>query len=854
MALHCESMIRNAIGRGMTDTEVLDFAAEGERLARRVKASANTGSAAVEQLTRNYARRKAAAVAGRKRAVELQQARFQAIYNFAMGNFQGMEWEGISALMVGSKYVRAGARESVDSMRNSLTGLYIGSMLNELDALGPATRKTMGKGKLDREIAGAMWKLDDPNYKHTGSPESLAIAKILHKWEERARMDENTAGAWINKIPGYIVRQSHDAAKIKKAGFTQWKQDIKERLDWTRTADGVYDPAARPEDADNFLHEVYLGFITGIHEKFSPTGAKRKDPLANSQTIGSVAARASRQRILHFKTGEDWFDYNALYGRGNLLEGVFQGLSKSANDTALMRIFGPSPQANVDALMKELGQVYRSREDDVSVHKLNNFRKRLDNQMKELDGSLNMEGNPTLAGIGRVTRAVESMSKLGAALVSGFSDIPLMAQEFKYQGVPFFRALGNGLASFIQGRGSLEQRQILSSCGVFFDSMCGAMTSRFTGQELPGKVSALMNTFFKWNGLSLWSDSWKKAATLMMAHDLAQERHLAWQALNPKRQRVLSLYNIDEGKWEMLRKGKMNAADGREYFTPEAADSISKSDLQNYMNAKGMLITDDRVAALREEIAMSLRSYFRDRVQYAILEPDARTQSILHQGQAAGTVTGEALRFVTQFKSFPTVFLQRTLGREIYGYGADTIAAGLKQSVIPKAGELTGLMGMVAMTTLFGYLSMTTKHLLAGKTPRDFSESPEDFGKVLVASMVQGGGLGIIGDFVFGEKSRMGDDFLATLAGPTLGSASSLVSLWKAARDGDDISSTLARTIVAHTPGNNLFWLRPALNHLFLYSVYEMLNPGSTRRLRRRIRKETNQEFFLEPHVWDWAR
>lgn len=855
MALQCENIIRQAIHRHMTDTEILDFAAEGEKLAGRVKAAGTAARQAphIRKLLENYNRRKQAAVAAHKRAVELQQARIHANLNHIMTKFSGMEWEGISALQIGSKFVRDGARYSVDSVRASLSGYYLGNLLNDLEEIGPATFELLRKGKLDREIARALWEIDTGNY--NGPKEALDIAKAIHKWGEAARVDENNAGVWIPKLAGYIIRQSHDQAKIRAAGFGKWKAAIEERLDWSRTANGAFDPDVDRAAADNFLHEVYLGFTTGIHESFSPGGKRpKKDPLAATTTIGQTAAKANHQRVLHFKSGEDWFDYNKLFGTGTLLEGVFRGLSKSANDTALMRIFGPSPQACMENMITELAQVYRGKNDFVSVDKLNAMKRQLNNQMKELDGSLNIEGNPTFAGVARVVRAIKSMGGLGAALISGFSDIPLVAQEFAYQGIPFFRAMSRGLRSFAQGRGSLEERRVLAACGVFFDSMCGNLTSRFSGQELPGKMTAMMNTFFKLNGLSLWTDSWKKSACLGMAFDLAQERGLAWDALTPKRQRVLSLYDIDAGKWEMLRKGKMKAADGNEYFTPELAEQVSRADIEAYMQAKGMAYNDELIDEFREGLAANLRAYFRDRVQYAVLEPDARTGAIFHQGLATGTVAGEMIRFATQFKSFPTVFLQRTMAREIYGHGADSLGAGLKQALVPRNGEFTGLMGMVVMTTIFGYLSMTTKHLLAGKEPRDFTESPEAFGKTFMAALVQGGGLGIVGDFLFGEKSRMGDDFLSTIAGPALGSASSLVSIYKAARDGEDFGSTAARALISHLPGNNLFWLRPVLNHMFLYSFYEYMNPGSTARLRRRIRKETGQEYWLEPTIQDWAR
>lgn len=853
MALHCEDIIRRGIGRGMTEEEILDFAAEGKRLAKKAQAGGNAAVAGQEAaaLAEDWSRRQALAILARKRAVELQAATRLSMYNHVMQNFEGMEWEGVSALMVGSRYSREGSRLSVDSMRTALAGRYLGGMITDLEAASPDYVRMLRDDSMSRQISEALWSLgradDGPAW--TGPPEAMAAAKVIHKWQEVARLDENAAGAWISRLPGYICRQSHDPARMRKAGEEAWKEFIEPRLDWSRTADGALEGADR-EAVDNFLHEVYTGLVTGLHHKFTSPA----NPLTSPSTTGSTAAKASHERVLHFSSGGGWFDYNSRFGKGTLAEALVAGLARSANDTALMRVFGPSPQANLQNLIGEVNAAFRSRGDYAAIDRGRALGRRLGNQMKELDGSLNIEGNPTLAAVGRCVRAVESMARLGSCLISGFSDIPLFAQEMKYQGRSWFRSMGEGLALFAKGRGSLEERRILSQCGVFFDSMTGNLISRFSGQELPGKMTSLMNVFFRVNGMSFWTDAWKKSACLMMAHDLAGLADQTFDRLPAARRRMLSLYKIDAEIWDMLRASPMSAADGRSYLTPEAAAAIPRSRLEAYMTGRGMLASAERVEVFREELADRLRACFRDRVQYAVLEPDARTAAVIHQGQAAGTVTGEALRFVMQFKSFPVVFLQRALGREIYGRGAESALAGVAGSLVPHGGELGGLAGMILATTAFGYLSMTCKAMLAGKTARDFTESPEQFGKTFLAALVQGGGMGLYGDFLFGEKSRMGDDFLSSLAGPALGSASSLVSLYKSMRDGEDVRATAFRTFWSHIPGNNLFWTRTALDHLLLHSMYEWMNPGYLRRLRRRVERETNQEFWCEPTVWDWAR
>ena len=838
--MDCIDIIRQGVGRELSEDEITALFEQVKKMKRRALAGGKAADMAEEVMKAAEAwgdRREVEALA-KKRALQLQMnARLKAV-DMALNTFRGREADGIAALQVGVQSAREGSRLSVDAVGKALTGNYVGGFLADLDALGKEHYALFKSGAMDRAVAEALFALDNPAApEFKGPKEALDIARAMHTRQERARRDGNRAGAWIGKEPGYIVRQSHDRARIRRAGFERWKTDILPLLDWDRTADGRLDPDLGPGGADDFLRTVYEDISTGVHLK---TDTAEPAP-ARTAALGSAAAGASRERVLHFKDGAAWFEYNERYGRGNLREAFLHGLENAARSTALMRTFGPSPQANLEGVIDDVRQALRARGDEAGVDRLNAALPRLRNQMKEIDGTLNIEGNPTLAMVGRTVRVMESLSKLGGALLSSLSDAPTFASEFAYQGRGFFGSLGRGLAGLAKGRGTAEQQRVLALCGVFFDSMSGGLGARFAGEELPGRLTALQNLFFRMNGLSWWTDTWRKSATLMMAHDLALDKGKDWNGLSAEMRRVLGLYGLDAGRWDIARAGRTSAADGRDYLTPEAVYDAPDAMLEAYLRERGRQATPGGVAELREEIASQLRTYFRDRVDYAVLEPDARTRAILRQGTAAGTGVGEALRFVAQFKSFPTAFLQRAAGRELFGRGAETWGDALWHNT-------EGMMNftrLFLMMTLFGYGSMSAKQLVAGKTPRDPADP-----RAWLAAAAQGGGLGIYGDFLFGEKSRMGSGFYSSLAGPALGSAESVHNLYQNIKEGRDVSAESFRLFFNHVPGNNLFWFRAAFDHFIGYNLYEMMNPGYIARMKRRMRKENNQTFWLEPAGW----
>ncbi len=839
-AMDCIDIIHQGVGRDLAEEEITSMFDQVKRIKWRVmagKKAADVKEEVLEAIDAMAERQNGEAIA-KKRAVQLQVSRRLQAVGSIMTNFAGREEKGLSALLVGSNLTHGGARISVDAMGQDLIAQWAGGFMADLEALGPAHMKIFCKGAMDKEISEALFSLEPPTApEFTGPKEAMDIAKAMRVWQELARVEQNKAGAWIGKEPGSIVRQSHERSKLRAAGFERWKADITPLLDWDRVALGAFDEGI---EADDFLKAVYDDIISGVHLLHAP----REETLSRPSVIGSAAARIPRERVLHFKDGAAWFAYNNQYGRGNMREAYIWGLERAARTTALMRMLGPSPQSNFQNMVNDVVQSLRARGDHAAGTRVREAANRvLKNQLREVDGTLNIEGNPTLAAVGRSVRILENLNRLGGTVISSLTDASMFSSEMSYHGRSFLGSLLEGMQGLLRGRGSAEERRILASIGVFFESMNGQIASRFFGEELPGTGTALQQLFFRLNGMSWWTDSLKKAAGLMLGHDLALEKGLAWNSLTTERRRALGLYGIDSGQWDSIRSGRTRAADGRDYLTPDAVYDASDAMLANYLKGKGEEATPGRIAELRNAIAGRLRTYFADHVDYAVIEPDACTRSPLGQGTEGGTPVGEIVRFVAQFKSFPAVFMQRAIGRDLFGRGADPRGKALSFS--ENAEGLSNFARLFLMTTLFGYGAMSAKQLLAGKTPRDPANP-----KTWIAAAAQGGGLGIYGDFLFGERNRMGGGPVWSMPRPALGTADDLGSLYQRIRDGENISSNALRFAINSTPGNNIRWFRAGFDYLITYTLYEMLNPGSRQRMRRRVEKENSRTCWLKPVGW----
>lgn len=834
----CIDAVRAAAGN-LEDREIAEIF---ELLRGRAKElMAREGALGMEQATLRAAdelgkQAQHAALIERRNAL-LNLRRRGEIVSFVRGSFADRPDLGIESLLVGTNLARQGSRMSVAAEQKALGDAYIGGLIHDLERQDLVA--ILAKGDSDVDIADALWKIGTKQDTSKLNDQVVSIARTIQKYQEAARIDANRAGANIGDLPGYIARQSHDGEKIGSAGFDKWLEEIQPRLD-ARTFDDVANPT-------QFLRGVYDGLVSGDHLK-----APGDKPANGFKGPANIAKKISQERVLHFKDGVAWHEYNTLFGTGNLREAVLRGLDMAGQNTGIMRRLGTNPEANLNMAMDILAEDVRKSGDPKALTNFNTARgNMIANRFAEVSGATRIPGNAWAARISANVRAWQSLSKLGGALLSSFADLPVAASEMRYQGKSFLGSLGEMTAGLAKGRGSLEQREILSSFGVYGDSMRGEIMRRFSADDsVGGKMSRGMSLFFKLNGLSWWTDANKASAGLMMAHNLAQNKGRAWGTMDAGLRRTLGLYDLDAGKWDLLRGMDTRMADGRDYMTTDGIPGIPDERISAYLAEQGRKVSASAIRETREGLERSLRAYVNDRVSYAVLEPDARTRSIMNQGTRPGTIMGDLNRFMTQFKSFPAAYMQKTLGRELYGrgYAPTPLGEGYRGSKDLIAalrngnGERLAMAQLLLWTTAFGYLSMSAKDAVKGRQPR-----PADDPKTWIAAMTQGGGFGIMGDFMFGEVSRFGNKPLETLAGPTLGTAANALDLWAKIRSGDDAASSALRLAQNNTPFLNLFYTRIAMDHLFLWSVQEAMNPGSLRRTEQRIQQENGQKFLVKP-------
>ena len=275
----------------------------------------------------------------------------------------------------------------------------------------------------------------------------------------------------------------------------------------------------------------------------------------------------------------------------------------------------------------------------------------------------------------------------------------------------------------------------------------------------------------------------------------------------------------------------------------EAWDKI----LMEYRENVGKYLDQARDKA-RVNLSDRLRNMTSEYATAAATEPGQMERAIMLQGTQPGNALGEVTRHFWMYKSFSIAAMRKHMLRELHGYGPNKLkwfsldnGSVFREMMNPTTSSFQGMARFMAGTTVLGGASLILKDLARGREPRKPSNSEEAF-KFFKAAALQGGGMGIYGDFLFGEmRNRFGHDPISTMLGPTAGRASDIIDLYSRFLSGDDTAAKSVNFLLNNTPGvnagYNLFWTRWALDYMFVNELQEMLNPGYLIREDQRARE-----------------
>lgn len=816
---------------------------------------------------------------GNKERESAAKARRRALQNIILahkldGHIKELRSQGVKgykkpllAVLRGIHWGITGSRQSVAGHGAALEARWNGMLSKRLNER-PHIWKLMDKDPLFLDdVVVEMNALDTtPLPTITGNTDARFLAEVLREVADVSYNRVQIAGGEVSLRKNWVP-QRHDAGKMLKAGREEWvkfliHQDV---LDMEKTFGNL-----NPELIPDVLDEMYYRIKDGEDvDSLQGWDVNDRGPANLANQL------AQKKRGLHFKDSTAWLQYHKEFGRGNVFTAVIEHIRANARDAALMEYFGSNPQAFMERFIQRVKNQIKT---DPSLSE-----RQKDIARKELPDNLNSPFNAlgrnwgvltgaadryvpsqfVVAGMHlevskwpRVARAITNMGKLGMAVLTSVTDLGTSVAQLRHEGMHPLEGAYKMVTGVFKGKTPKEKVEIANLLGVALDAQLYDIHARFMAEDAPlGGLAKAERFFFKVSLLTPWTERVRQTFALVSSAHMATQSKSQWADLNDWFRLSLEKHGMGEREWKIIQAMETKGADGREYITPDAIAHLSDDVIREYaepdilklalhvqeeVDARSMSSGDAaKIIAKRRAVIQSkarrniqdkLSAYFLDETNNGVIQPGVETKAIQTGGIPAGTVWGEVIRCIMQFKSFPIAFGQK----QFYGH-----LKGARGGKVDKG----GLAQLIAYSTVLGLAAGAAKDVSKGREPRSLTD-PATWG----SAFMQGGGAGIYGDFLFKSYDRFGSSPMKTLEGPVFNSTDDLVKMVSNTVHGNPPSAARAMHWgMNNMPFVNLFYTRQALDYLVLYNFQEMASPGYLRRMERRLKKEHGQEMISPP-------
>jgi hypothetical protein len=303
-----------------------------------------------------------------------------------------------------------------------------------------------------------------------------------------------------------------------------------------------------------------------------------------------------------------------------------------------------------------------------------------------------------------------------------------------------------------------------------------------------------------------------------------------------------SLLNTEKAELKSLRKERSERLH-KEFTKDFELSNIPEPILPGGANPLSKFSSPRLIEKARTDLAQKIKVMYQDSNDSAVIIPGSREQAVFEQGTQPGTVPGEGMRFIAQFKTFPLAVYTKHIERDILAGGAKNIKEGIS-GVGDTGGDLLGVAGLIAGMSFFGGLGVMAVDFTRGREQRDWTK----IGPYIEAAK-HGGGFALLSSLILDEygDSSIYQKTIGTLLGPVLNDFPDIVSLTIGAFNGQPKAKKALDLLHSYTPGQNIFYSRAIMDYLIFYNMQEMIDPGSLYRMEKAVKSHTGQEFNIPP-------
>jgi hypothetical protein len=658
---------------------------------------------------------------------------------------------------------------------------------------------------------------------NTGDVSAKELAQAWTSTHEMLRKRFNRAGGNIAKKKNYGFPQIHNRFSISKAGREQWKSKIAPLLNQTEMLDQTTGLPLNDLQLEIALNDVYDSIIAEGFNKIKKGPGARGKSLANTR---------QDHRFLIFKNADSWMKYQEEFGDPNVFDTMVAHTKNMSRDIAMMEILGPNPDATTTFIKNKLIEKAKVKgiSGDIDLKAENAARranKKIDEMYKAVTGRNNAPINGIVASTFAGLRQVIQSAQLGATSLAAITDINFQRLARQFSGLNQTRTLQQYL-EFVNPLNAKEKGELAISSGLIAEgwTSLAAGQMRYVGDMSGPEITRRVSDFvMRASFLSPFTTAGRWAFGMEFQGSVARMSNRSFADLEKNFKDTLQRYNINQREWDIIRATTPYDEQGAKFIRP--TDIIERTDM------------DDPVL---ESVATRYLEMINTETNFAVPSNSIRGRTFLTGETQPGTFTGETLRSVAMYKNFGVTVVNTHLLR---GMTLDKTSS--------KGGYYANLL---ISTTLMGALAMQLKEISKGRDPRDMFGDSEETAKFWFAAFLQGGGLGIFGDFLFSGTNRFDASLGETIAGPVFSFGSDLQkltidNLYEAATgQNTNAAGELVKFTQRYLPGSSLWYARLALERKVWDQLQLMTDPKARSKFRRaetKYRRDFGQKYWWGP-------
>ena len=642
---------------------------------------------------------------------------------------------------------------------------------------GPSKNKG---NNIEYRIKQVHAKVMIPLAKHLNVLRSKAGGIVVNK-----KLIDNLSSAIMNKV-------SHSEPQVNSI-VTAMKQTL---TDMNKLADSagvkgiindLADIAPLSNKIQGYSKQEFVDIMTPLV----------KDSQKDLEQVYKRAIEGEEIAKMSFKNGDALAEYQKKIGAGDPFSNLINYIDRMTASVSSAEVLGVNGKATIRNLARKHNL------SDTETHQLTNMYEHATGTIttKVPEGISGLVAN-VISGL----RAIGTATMMGAAVITSLLDVGTMAMVARYNGLPIMTMYGK----MIQNLVSRESRMEMAQLGFQLESVMSSLAqiSRFSPHASSSNTLNQISTgVLRVSGLLATSDAMKLAVKntfLVTFKDVEKHAFKDILQANPKFYKQMKEYGINEQDWKTIQKSMKD--DFR--LDPSVLDDSVGSKVYRMVN---------------------------EEADHAIVTPGARSAYWTSFGQDKGTVAGEIVKSMTQFKS--------TVVEQVFTH----LFRGMQQQGVHN--KVAYMAQYTAITIILGGMVAQLKEVTKNNTPVDYEKNPKAF---ISMAIKEGGTVPILNDIVahlidpkwYDDPTNVAN--MAALSRPIQIIENTYDTL--TTDDKAKHMSKLVQNIEKMIPGTNI-WYAKAFNAYLTSSLGYAISPKEERAKQKGInkrRKEQGQKQIIQ--------